>query len=414
MHLHGPPVAPGDRVQESERDTTSFGPQFKEALHDFMKTWRAPEPRELGSRDEEAQPSAPDALPVWVQLMNAIAHFMKTWVAPAEPGMIAPAPTTKEVLAAAPFDVVAAEAEEPSGVDLALAHGPLAAGSSGVQESDADTTCLGSRLLDAIKHSKTTLVAPEDPVVAAAVPPTREVLPVSLPNLVEVISVLGPALTTDALPASPFDLEILLAAMARATTEEEAVAAATLFGEGMEPMLKAASDPFAALGAIFGNEIVATVTEVCAAAVVDLEAETATTGGPITERAATRVARSMVDRVTLRAGRTMATAPRARVVPRARIQRGPRARRAPRRAVRLSAVASAGDGPPPKRPPAPAPYAEGRALLVGGARLNHALRPAVKVADAALLAWRGPRPLSRHSRALVLLDEALRRPEATP
>ena len=70
VHLHGPPVAPGDRVQESERDTTSFGPQFKEALHDFMKTWRAPEPRELGSRDEEAQPSAPVALPVWVQLMN--------------------------------------------------------------------------------------------------------------------------------------------------------------------------------------------------------------------------------------------------------------------------------------------------------------------------------------------------------
>ena len=140
VHLHGLPVAPGDRVQESEPDTISLGPQFKEALQDFMKTWRAPEPRELGPRDEEAQPSAPDALPVWVQLMNAIVHFTKTWVPPAEPGMVAPAPTTKEVLAAAPFDAVAAEAEEPSGVDLALAHGPLAAGSSGVQESDADTT----------------------------------------------------------------------------------------------------------------------------------------------------------------------------------------------------------------------------------------------------------------------------------
>ena len=32
VHLHGPPVAPGDRVQESEPDTTSFGPQLNEAL----------------------------------------------------------------------------------------------------------------------------------------------------------------------------------------------------------------------------------------------------------------------------------------------------------------------------------------------------------------------------------------------
>jgi hypothetical protein len=344
VHLHGPL---GDRVQESEPDTTSFGPQFKEALHDFMKTWRAPEPRELGSRDEKAEPSAPDALPVWIQLMNAIAHFTKAWVAPAEPVRVAPAPTTKDVLAAAPFDAVATEAEEPSGVDLALAHGPLAAGSSGVQEIGADTTSLGSRLLHAIEHSKTTLLAPEEPVVAAPAPPTREVLPVSPPRRVEVISVLGPAPMTGVLPASPRDLASVLASLARATTAEEAVATATMFSEGLEPMLKAASDPAAALGAIFGNDIVATVTEVCAAAVVDLEAEAAATGEPVTDQAATRIARSMVDRVIQRAGRTMALAPRVCRVPRVRTQRAPRAHRAPRSAVRLSAVASAGDGPPP-------------------------------------------------------------------
>jgi hypothetical protein len=100
---------------------------------------------------------------------------------------------------------------------------------------------------------------------------------------------------------------------------------------------------------------VATVTEVCAAAVVDLEAEAAATGEPVTDQAATRIARSMVDRVIQRAGRTMALAPRVCLVPRVRTQRAPRARRAPRRAVRLSAVASAGDGPPP--PPWPSSHA---------------------------------------------------------
>jgi hypothetical protein len=352
VHLHGPPVTPGDRVQESEPDTTSFGPQFNEALQDFMKTWRAPEPRELGSRDEEVQQSAADTLPVWVQLVYAIVEFKKAWVAAAEPVMVAPAPTTKDVLAAEPFDAVSAEAEEPSGVDPALAHGPLAAGSRGLQESDADTICLGSRLLDANDHSKTTLAAPEEPVVAAPTPTTRNVLPVPSPSLVDVISVLGPAPTTDALPASSFDPDVMFGAVNRATTAEEAVAAAMAFAEGLEPMLKAASNPVGALTAIFGAESVATVTEVCLTAVVELEAEAAAAGGPVTDQAASRIARSIVDRVTQRAGRTMALPPRVRHMPRVRTQRAPRARRAPRRAVRLSAVASAGDGPPP-----PSPYA---------------------------------------------------------
>ena len=410
---HGPPIARGDRVHESEPGTTSLGPQFKEALHDFMKTWRAPEPRELGSRDEEPQPSAP-SLPVWVQLMNAIEHFTKTWVAPAEPGRVAPAPTLKDVLAAAPFDAVAAEAEQPSGVDVALAHGPVAAGSNGMQERGADTTSLGRRLLDAIEHSKTTLAAPEKPMVAAPAPPTRQVLPVSPPRRVGVISVLGPAPMTDVLPALPYDLESVLASFARATTDEEAVAIANMLSDGLVPMLKTASDPAAALGAIFGNDIVAAVTEVCAAAVVDLEAEAASTGEPVTDQAATRIARSMVDRVIQRAGRTMALAPRVCLVPRARTQRAPRARRAPRRAVRLSAVASAGDGPPPERPPAPPRTQKGGRFSFGRARLGHARLPEVNEAYAALTARRGAPPLSRRSPAHVLLDEALRRPEATP
>jgi hypothetical protein len=401
VQLHGPSVESGDRVQKREPGSASLGPRYTEALQDFMKTWRAPEPRELGSRDEETQPSAPDALPVWVQLVYAIDHFTKTWVASAEAVRVAPAPTSKDVLAAAPFDAVAAEAEAPSGVDVALAHGPLAAGGRGVQGIDADTTSLPSRLLHTIEHSTTTRAAPEEPMVAAPAPPTRQVLPVSPPRRVEVISVIGPAPMTDVLPASPYNLESIWASFARATTGEEAVAIANMLSDGLVPMLKTASDPVAAVGAIFGNDIVATVTEVCAAAVVDLEAEAAATGEPVTDQAATRIARSMVDRVIQRAGRTMALAPRVCLVPRARNQRAPRARRAPRRAVRLSAVASAGDGPPPAGPP-PSRRAPGhKRLSFGVIRRPDALAREVDEAQVV--------PPIRHAR--VVLDGVVRRVE---
>jgi hypothetical protein len=166
-------------------------------------------------------------------------------------------------------------------------------------------------------------------------------------------------------------------------------------------MLKTASDPVAAVGAIFGNDIVATVTEVCAAAVVDLEAEAAATGEPVTDQAATRIARSMVDRVIQRAGRTMALAPRVCLVPRARNQRAPRARRAPRRAVRLSAVASAGDGPPPAGPP-PSRRAPGhKRLSFGVIRRPDALAREVDEAQVV--------PPIRHAR--VVLDGVVRRVE---
>ncbi len=227
---------------------------------------------------------------------------------------------------------------------------------------EPEASSLGRQLLEAINHYKATQGAPEEAVVVAPAPPTR-----------------------DALPPSLFDLGATLAALEHATSEEEAMAAVMAFVHGAETAVKAALDPVAALTTIFGSECVVTVTAVCAAAVVDLEAEVAATGRPITDRAASRIARSMVDRATMRAGRTMLRAPRARLMPRVRTQRAPRARRAPRRAVRLSAVASAGDGPPPAGPP-PSRRARGgtRRALSGMRRLNAPPRE-VDEADVALL-----------------------------
>lgn len=156
--------------------------------------------------------------------------------------------------------------------------------------------------------------------------------------------------------ASPLDIEAALLAVDHATTEEELVAAVANFLAAAETAFRPGGDPIATLATVFGAECVATVTEVCATAVIDLEVEAAATGGTITERAASRIARNMVHRATTRAGRTMPRAPRPRGAHRVRIQRGPRTRRAHRRAVRLSAVASAGDGPPPEEPP-PATHA---------------------------------------------------------
>ena len=111
------------------------------------------------------------------------------------------------------------------------------------------------------------------------------------------------------------------------------------------------ADPVAVLTTIFGFESVAEGAEVGAAAVVALEAEAAATGGAITDQAASRIARDMVRHVTARARRPMPGPPRTRSAHGVRIRRAPRARRAHRRAVRLSAVVSAGDGPPPREPP---------------------------------------------------------------
>lgn len=127
------------------------------------------------------------------------------------------------------------------------------------------------------------------------------------------------------------------------------MAAVMKFANEAERVLNAASNPVADLTDAFGSDFVM-VADACGAAAVALEEEEAATGAPVTDQAAICIVRSIVDQVTLRASRTMALAPRTRIVsrvPRVRTQRAPRARRVPRRAVRLSAVAAAGDGPPP-------------------------------------------------------------------
>jgi hypothetical protein len=195
--------------------------------------------------------------------------------------------------------------------------------------SEPDTTWLARQLLEAIKHARATLAAPKQPVEVVPAPPT------------------------EVRPASPFGIEGTMFALDSATTSEEAMAAVMAFVVGAQAAVKAAADPVAALTTVFGSECVATGIDVFAAAVHDLEAVEVATSKPVTERAASRIARNMVDRVTLRASRTMARAPRAHLVPRVRILRAPRAGRAPRRAVRLSAVASAGSGgdePSPEPP----------------------------------------------------------------
>ena len=100
------------------------------------------------------------------------------------------------------------------------------------------------------------------------------------------------------------------------------------------------ADPVAVLTTVFGIESVAAVAEVGAAAVVALEAEAAASGGAITDRAASRIARDMVRHVTVSARRAMPRPLRPRSAHGVRIRRAPRARRAHRRAVRLSAVSA--------------------------------------------------------------------------
>lgn len=217
----------------------------------------------------------------------------------------------------------------PSGGGPTHAGGPVIARGDAVHESEADNDAVGRRLLEAIRQFMSTQVAVEEPVVVAPEPPTRDVR-----------------------PASPFEIEAALAAAEHATTEDEIVAAVATFLGRAATLFTVDADPVAVLTTVFGPECVADVAEVCAAAVVDLEAEAAVTGGVIRDHAARRIARTMVHRVTMRAERTTAHAPRARGALRVRIQRAPRARRAHRGAVRLSAVASAGDGPPPPDPPA--------------------------------------------------------------
>jgi hypothetical protein len=153
-------------------------------------------------------------------------------------------------------------------------------------------------------------------------------------------------------PESPIDLEAMRLAMEHAPNEQAVMSLVKTFLDTVAGAFPVDADPVAVLTTIFGIESVAEVAEVGAAAVVALEAEAAATGGAITDRAASRIARDMVRHVTTRARLAMPGPTRTRSAHGVRIRRAPRARRAHRRAVRLSAVASAGDGPPPREPPA--------------------------------------------------------------
>lgn len=144
-------------------------------------------------------------------------------------------------------------------------------------------------------------------------------------------------------------------ALEHVQSEDEAMAVVEAFADAKVAEIAASSNPLEALICVLGTEAVTAVLEVVPATVADLEAEGAAAGGPITDQAAGRIARKMVRRIIRRADRAdraMRRPPRGRDVRRVRVLRMPRARRAPhRRAVRLSAVASAGDGPSPPGPP---------------------------------------------------------------
>ena len=168
-------------------------------------------------------------------------------------------------------------------------------------------------------------------------------------------------------PASPIDLEAVRLAMEHAPNEHAVMALVKTFLDTVATAFPVDAAPVAVLTTIFGIESVAEVAEVGAAAVVALEAEAAATGGAITDQAASRIARDMVRHVTTHARRAMPGPTRTRSAHGVRIRRAPRARRAHRRAVRLSAVVSAGDGPPPREPPTAtsAPHG-GRISLASG------------------------------------------------
>ena len=396
----------------------------------------------VATSDDGVQVRQSDAGRFWRKLIEAANQAKATCLAREAAGAGAPAPPTKDVLPAAPCDVVTADAEAPSRFDAAQVEGPLVESGEGVMESDRATLYMWRLFFDAINQAKAPCLAPEAPEVAAPAPPTKDVLSAApcdvlitdaqAPSGVDPEHVQGrlvepcnraqesepatnsfarppieaflPVETTwvaptesvvaapapsrrEALPTLPIQLATVVAALDHLTTEKEVMAAVMKFATDAEQVLMAASDRVAALTDAFGSECVVAVTGAVEAGVVALEEEAAVTGAPVTDQAAIRIARTIVDQVTLRARRTMALAPRTRIVhrvPRVRTQRAPRARRAPRRAVRLTAVASAGDGPPPADPSAPSRARVGVHNSLGRARTAGALTPRIVDARVAL------------------------------
>jgi hypothetical protein len=197
---------------------------------------------------------------------------------------------------------------------------------------------------------------------------------VSSANFVHVMSTIfaKPQLRIQLPHALPIDLEAVLRAVEHASNEQAVMDIVKAFLDVVETSFPVDSDPIAVVTTIFGIEGAAAVAEVGAAAVVALEAEEAATGGAISERAERRIARDMVRHMTRRARCTMPHLLRPRSAQGVRIRRAPRTRRAHRRAVRLSAVASAGDGPPPREPPAATRAPDGVPVALAGGRVPSA------------------------------------------
>lgn len=237
--------------------------------------------------------------------------------------------------------------------------------------SDGDPNWFGRQLLEAIQQAKkdpaaqrselsaTRLAAPAAsdlvvdaaqtvsiaaPLVPAIVDRPSATMPVVLPRLQQEVH---------AVPAAPSDVPAALLAMERATTEDEAVAAFKEFFSAFGTECEGGTPPLVVLTAAFGAEDVATVSKVCEDAAVELDAEAEAAGGVITDRAAKRIADGMVQRLTRRDARVGPRLPDARRALLARRVRAPRAHRGHRRAVRLAAEVSAGDGPPPEEPRPP-------------------------------------------------------------
>ena len=173
------------------------------------------------------------------------------------------------------------------------------------------------------------------------------------------------------LAAQQLELSTSLLALERATTEDEAVAALENFLTAIATECAGSTPPLAVLTAAFGAENVATVFKVCEDAAVALDVEAKAMGGVITDRAAKHIANGMVQRLTQYAGRMGPRVPNTRRALLTRRERAPRAHRGHRRAVRLSADVSAGDGPPPEETPL-------SASVYGGARVPRAQEAAAR------------------------------------
>ncbi len=159
-------------------------------------------------------------------------------------------------------------------------------------------------------------------------------------------SVPRPALPDDAPPMLRDLFDAAVDDLLSAASEEEALMCASIVATMLEAVAASSANPLAVLATVFGREAAEVCATACADAARELDAEATAAGGHVSEPAAARVAHNIVRRI-MRGGRTRLFAPRALRARGVHVRRAPRGRRGHRRAVRLSAVASAGDGQVP-------------------------------------------------------------------